>query len=401
MKILFLPKEFPHARVVGGPIIIYNRMKYLSQNHEVHLLSFIGEEQREFLPTVERYCQRIELLPFPKRRGAMRNIVDFLFFKTPNYMLTTYSKAYRDKVAEMAREENYDCIISEYTVMGQYLYRNKGIPVETVKVMSVHECYTTARYKVWKAEGFSREGIEAYLYYVKLKDYEFRMYESADLILTLTQEGKEELLGFNPDLNVEVVPHGVDVEHFHPYARNPEGNVIVFLGNFRHEPNVDAVLYFCAEIFPLIKIKVPDAVFYAVGQGPPSEILGLAQEGSVVVTGYVPDVKPYFDRAKVSVVPVRLGGGFRGKALEAMACGVPLVSTSLGAEGIGGRDREHLLIADQPEGFAEGVVQVLTDDGMNRKLSVNGRKLIEEKFSWQKGVEKLEEILKQAVARKN
>lgn len=398
MKILFLPKEFPHSRIVGGPIIIYNRIKYLSQKHEVHLLSFIREEQRQFLPSLERFCKRIELLPFPKRRGILRNIFDFIFIKKPNYFLMTYSKNFLDKVAEMAKEEHYDCIISEYSMMAQYIYNNRGIPSETKKIMSVHECYTIARRKLMRAKGFSWEGIKAFLYYVKLVGYEFKMYESADLVLTLTYEGKEELLGYNPRLKVKVVPHGVDVDYFNLEERKPEKNSIMFLGNFGHLPNVDGIIYFCKVIFPMIRKKIPDAKLYIVGQNPNQEIKDFDEKDKVIVTGFVDSVKPYFDLSMISIVPVRLGGGFRGKALEAMSCGLPLVSTDLGAEGIHGKDGEHFLIADKPEDFAEKVCQVLTDKDLYQKLSVNGRKLMEDEYSWQKGVEKLENILEKLTA---
>ncbi len=319
MKILFLPKEFPHSRIVGGPIIIYNRIKYLSQKHEVHLLSFIREEQRQFLPSLERFCKRIELFSFPKRRGILRNIFDFIFLKKPNYFLMTYSKNFLNKVAEMAKEEHYDCIISEYSMMAQYIYNNRGIPSETKKIMSVHECYTIARRKLMRAKGFSREGIKAFLYYVKLVGYEFKMYESADLVLTLTYEGKEELLRYNPRLKVKVVPHGVDVDYFNLEERKPEKNSIMFLGNFGHLPNVDGIIYFCKVIFPMIRKKIPDAKLYIVGQNPNQEIKDFDEKDKVIVTGFVDSVKPYFDLSMISIVPVRLGGGFRGKALEAMS----------------------------------------------------------------------------------
>jgi len=399
MKILFIPKEFPHSRVVGGPIIIYNRIKYLSQNNEVHLLSFIKEEQKQFLPSLERFCKRIELLPFPKRRGFLRNIFDFIFIKKPNYFLQTYSEAFLEKVAEMAQEENYDFIISEYSMMAQYIYQNKGIPSKTERIMSVHECYTIARKKILRARGFSQEGIKAFLYYIKLVGYEFKMYESADLVLTLTPEGKDELLKYNPRLKIKVVPHGVNVDYFNLAERKPEENSITFLGNFGHLPNVDGIIYFLKEIFPKIKEKISDVKLYIVGEAPTMEIKGFAEKDKVIVTGFVESVKPYFDISKISVNPVRLGGGFRGKALEAMACGLPLVSTSLGAQGIDGKDGEHFLLADNPKDFTEKVCQVLTDKNLYQKLSANGRKLMEDLYSWQKGVEKLEGILTEVLSK--
>lgn len=400
MKILFLPKEFPHAKVVGGPIIVYNRIKYLSRKHEVHLLSFIREEERKFISSLERWCKRIELLPYPKRVGGLRHVFSFFFSSIPNYMLNTYSQEFKEKVVDLAIEEKYDCIIAEYSVMGQYLYRNRRLPKDTVKIISVHECYTTARYKVFQMRKFSYEGLKALFYYLKLRWYEPRMYAAADKVLTLTEEGKKELLRYSSRLDIDVVPHGVDVDYFLPENRKPVGNSIIFLGNYRHEPNVDGVLFFYQHIYPRIRKMVPDVKFYIVGQDPPAEIRKLSRDSQVVVTGFVPDVRPYLYLGKVFVVFVRLGGGFRGKALEALAAGLPLVSNSLGAQGIGGRDGEDLLIADQAKEFAERVVCLLRDEKLAKKLSINGRKLVVQKFSWQKGVERLDGILIESVLEK-
>lgn len=234
MKILFLPKQFPHERVVGGPILIYNRIKHLSKRHEVHLLTFLNEEERKHLHTVEKYCLRLESVEYPKRQPLTKQITQFLLSRTPPYMLTTYSRGMENKLREMAEEERYDAIIAEYSVMGQYLYNLRGIiPESTAKVISVHECYTAARRMVFELKGFSRDGIAAYLHYLRLKGYEFRMYRSADKILTLTEEDRRVLLRFDPSLNVNVVPHGVDTEYFHPRDRRPRGDHLCFLGNYR------------------------------------------------------------------------------------------------------------------------------------------------------------------------
>ena len=393
MKILFIPKVFPHSRIVGGPIIVYNRIKYLSDNHEIHLLSFIKEEQKQYIPTLEKFCKRMEVVPYPSKRGVLRNIFDFFFSSRPNYMLQEYSRELEQKCAEMVSKENYDVVISEFTMMAQYLYKNRFIPKRTKKVMSVHECYTVARLKIMKKRPFSWEGLKAFLYYLRLRPYEFKMYADADLVLTLTPEGKEEILHYNSKLPIKVVPHGVNVDYFNPRERKPEKNAIMFLGNFGHMPNVDAVIYFYHEILPLLRKKIPDVKFYIVGQKPPPEIKEMAEKDKVIVTGFVESVKPYFDKSMVSVIPVRLGGGFRGKSLEAMASGVPVVSTSLGVEGVAGKDGEHFLLAETPQEFADKIYLLLTDEKLHKKLSENGRKLMIEKYSWQVGVKKLEKIL--------
>ena len=398
MKILFIPKVFPHSRIVGGPIIIYNRVKYLSADHEVHLLSFIREEQKQYIDTVGKYCKRVEHVPYPAKRGILRNIFDFFFSARPNYMLQEYSREMEQKVGEMVSQENYDVVISEFTMMAQYLYKNKYIPKSTKKVMSVHECYTVARLKLMKKQPFSWDAVKAFFYYVRLRPYEFKMYADDDLTLTLTPEGREEVLHYNKNLLVKIVPHGVDVDFFKPDKRKPEKNAVMFLGNFGHKPNVDAVVYFYTEILPLIREKIKDVKFYIVGQKPPQEILDYAEEDKVIVTGFVESVKPYFDRSLVSVIPVRLGGGFRGKSLEAMASGVPVVSTSLGVQGVDGKDGEQFLLAETAQEFADKVSLLLTDEILHKKLAENGRKLMLEKYSWQKGVEVLEQTLKELIA---
>jgi len=393
MKILFIPKVFPHAHIVGGPIIVYNRIKYLSANHEIHLLSFIKEDQKDFIDTVGRFCKRLETVPYPPKRSFLQNIFDFFFSSRPNYMLQQYSKELEKKVGEMVSAENYDVVISEFTMMAQYLYKNRFIPKKSKKVMSVHECYTVARLKIMKKKPFSWDAVKAFFYYIRLRPYEFKMYADADLVLTLTPEGREELLHYNKKLPVKVVPHGVDVDFFNPNKRSPEKDAIMFLGNFGHKPNVDAVIYFYHDVLPLIRKEIPDVKFYIVGQKPPKEILKFAEKDKVIVTGFVESVKPYFDKAQVSVIPVRLGGGFRGKSLEAMASGVPVVSTSLGVQGVDGKDGEHFLLAETPQKFADKVCLLLTDENLYRKLAENGRKLMIEKYSWQVGVKKLEKNL--------
>lgn len=393
MKILFLPKQFPHERVVGGPILVYNRIKHLSKRHEVHLLTFLSEEERRYLRTVETHCRRLESVGYPRKKTVTKQIIEFLFSRTPPYMLTTHSREMENKLGEMAEEERYDAIIAEYSVMGQYLYNLRGrIPESTVKVISVHECYTVARRAVFELKGLSKEGITAYLHYLRLKGYEFEMYRSADKILTLSEEDRRVLLKFEPSLEVQVVPHGVDTETFHPRNRRPTGDYLCFLGNYRHEPNVDAVLFFYDEVFPKVRRAHPEARFLVVGQDPPEEVKALSQDRAVSVTGYVPDVRPYLNMSKIFVAPIRLGGGVRGKTLEALSSGMPIVSTSIGVAGTGGVDGIHFLKADDPTKFAERTISILDDEELAEKLSVNGRRLAE-KFSYERGVEKLERIL--------
>jgi len=148
-------------------------------------------------------------------------------------------------------------------------------------------------------------------------------------------------------------------------------------------PNSDAALYFCREILPLIWNEMPDAKFYIVGKNPPESVRSLEKrESRIVVTGAVPDVRPYEERAKVFVVPLRIGGGTRLKILEAMSMSRPVLSTAVGAEGIEAKDGVHLELADRPEDFAARAVALLRDDARCRALGEAGRKFVRENYDW-------------------
>jgi len=232
-----------------------------------------------------------------------------------------------------------------------------------------------------------------------LKKYEFEMYRQADKVLTLTPQGKDELLEVSQDLDIAVVPHGVDIEKFG--FSHPEGEEkrLVFVGNYLHYPNADAMLHFLSDVWPGLKDLVPDVKLSIVGQGPPSELQAYAQEEGIEVTGRVDDVVPYLKKGRIFICPVRLGGGFRGKILEAMAVGRPIVSTSLGAEGIPAQDGENILIADKAEDFARNIHNLLSDASLYQKISRNGRRLVEDKYAWEKGVEVLEGVLEAMMAK--
>ncbi|WP_287154941.1 glycosyltransferase [Candidatus Solincola tengchongensis] len=393
MDILFLCKTLPHEKVIGGPILVYNRVRILSRRHNVSLLCFVPEEEREYQDSVARFCLDYRGVPMPGPRPFPRKAWDFLFSPVPIYFLNSRSPLMFEALREMVGKHCYDVVVSEYSAVAQYLFRNPDL-AGMKRVMSVHECYYLARRKAWRVQRFSREGVSALFNLKGLRRFEFEMYADADLVLTLTPEGRQELLDIRPDLRIEVVPHGVDVERFCVSGECEKEEAVMFLGNYPHDPNRDAVLYFHQRMWPRIRREVPSARFYVVGKDPTPDLLELAREDpSVVVTGTVEDVRPYFERSKVFVNPVRIGGGFRGKLLEAMAMGLPIVTTSLGAEGVEAEDGRDMVIADDPEEFAAAVIRLLRDDELCCRLGDSARRLAEERFSWEKGVERLERVL--------
>lgn len=193
------------------------------------------------------------------------------------------------------------------------------------------------------------------------KRRELEMYRKADIILTVTEEDKRVLLMEDAQLDVSVV------SNIHPLPERlvprAERRDLLFVGGFSHTPNVDAVLYFCREIFPLVKNRLPQTKLFVVGNSPPLEIVALASD-NLIVTGYVPHLTPYLESALVSIAPLRFGSGMKGKIGEAMAYGLPVVTTGVGAEGMRLTDGVDAMIANSPHDFAERVIRLMEDPAL-------------------------------------
>jgi len=218
---------------------------------------------------------------------------------------------------------------------------------------------------------------------ITMGNWETRYAERFDCCTAVSAADRRLMMKANPRLHVDVIPNGVDVEKYQPLPLPTEGLTpsLMFIGHMSYPPCVDAVLYFCREIFPLIRRTIPAVELWIVGRDPLPEVLGLNGNG-VHVTGRVEDVVSYYRQSTVCVVPLRAGGGTRLKILEAMALGRPVVSTTIGCEGLDVIDGEHLLVADSPVQFAQKTVCLLTEQQLYQHVVTEGRKLVVEKYDW-------------------
>ena len=210
------------------------------------------------------------------------------------------------------------------------------------------------------------------------KEAELAIYSRADALITVTEQDWRHIEGYLPAKQHFVIPN----IHSMPDSPgcSPSRSGLLFIGNFNHNPNKDAVFYFIKDIFPLVKKAAPDMTLRVVGSDPPDSIRGLRDKG-VTATGYVPSTEPYLQKARVSIAPLRYGAGMKGKIGEAMAHGLPVVTTSVGAEGMGLVHGETALIADTPEEFALYVVKLCSDDGLWSAMSENARLFIRNNYS--------------------
>ncbi len=209
---------------------------------------------------------------------------------------------------------------------------------------------------------------------------ELGVYRRADAVIVVTETDKRTLLDCMLDSRIAVVPtihqEADEVPEFHD--RTP--NSLLFVGGFEHSPNVDAVLFFCREILPLIRRSVADVSVTLVGDSAPEEVQSLASD-TIMLTGWVPDVTPYLHKHLVSIAPIRFGSGMKGKVAEAMANGLPVVLTRVAAEGMELTDGVTALIADSAEEFAAAVTRLLGDQALHGRLSTNGRQIARTRWS--------------------
>jgi GT2 family glycosyltransferase len=213
---------------------------------------------------------------------------------------------------------------------------------------------------------------------MNVKEQELATCSKSDVVITVTSEEKNVLLRDVPDLNVKILGtiHDV-VKNSPPFEKRKD---LLFIGNFGHKPNVDAILFFVKEVFPIVKDRITDIKLYVVGNRPTEEINALNSE-DVIVTGFVPDTHPYLDQCKVSIAPLRYGAGMKGKVGEAMQSGVPVVLTTVAAEGMDLNDRVEVLIADKPEDFAGAIEQLYMDKTLWDQLVANAKKKVEDTWS--------------------
>lgn len=205
----------------------------------------------------------------------------------------------------------------------------------------------------------------------------------------------KEALGGDP--SIHVVPNGVEIENYdYPESRKWSQD-IVLSGSMFYFPNADAAVFFANEIFPMVRDKFPSSRFVIVGARPTREVLRLRRIPGVIVTGGVPNVRPYIENAAVAVSPTRSGGGMQIKILEAMALGTPVVATRKALGGARVEPERHLLVADTAEEFARDVIRLLQDQALARRIRREARSLVEERFTWKRSAGMVAELYEEAL----
>lgn len=379
LRVLMLTARLPYPIDDGWKIRTYHLIKGWNESGaQVDLISFVHPEESGSRPQgFSDLCGDIRLVPREKSY-AWSDLFKGLVSKIP-FTIYNYSEPQMHyEVDQMLADRKYDIIQVEDIVMAQYLpVADLGV----IRILDMHNIESHLLERYAKNEPNFLKKIFALLTSRKLRSYEVDACKLFDKVLICSDEDKNILQQCGIGVPLEVLPNGVDCEYFCPPEKNCEANDLVFVGSMDYHANISGVLYFVHNVFPLILRRHPETLFIIVGKNPPEIIQNLAND-HILVTGMVPDVRPYLARARVVVVPLLVGGGTRLKILEAMAWGRPIVATSLGAEGIKASHGENILLADTPPAFAEHVVDLLGDSDKCRKIGRVAREFVMAFYAW-------------------
>jgi len=391
MKILIISNTFPYPPDTGEKIRNFNLIKHLSQNNHISLILLVNSFcKKEFLQEVGKYCSSVEtvLLKRCSKLEHLPGIVGYLISGKPIASKFVFSKEMVRKIIQKILSEKFDIIQIEHSIMAPYI---NAIPKNnrSKKVLTFHNIGFVQFRRMFKIEKNIYKKTRFLLNWFPMKRWELKIAENFDLCITMSDIDKKFLINFNPKLDISVVPNGIDTKKCSILPTDSSNNNILFIGKMEYEPNVDAVLFFYKEIFQIIKKQILNAKFFIVGSNPPKKIMRLGKDKNVIVKGYVDCINPYYENCALSIVPLRAGGGTRLKILEAMALGRPVVSTSIGAEGLEVEDGKNIMIADNTEEFAEKVMMLLRNKDKYKKIVENARRLVED---WEKISKKLNNV---------
>lgn len=382
MRILVLEHLLPAPLDSGAKLRSFCTLKALASRHELMMLSYVRtDDEHAHLDDLKSICGRIELIPLVRSRTRdARDAVKCLVGGRSFIITRDFRDHMRQALDRAIRDFRPGVIHIDHLQMAQFVGPDAGCAT----VLDQHNVESTIIRRIAETSRSPLTRVYAGIEWPKLQRFELQACARCDLVLTVSEEDKAELQRQDPSLaNVEALPIGIDTETFSPVDRSPGSKNILFLGTMYWPPNVDCVHYFCREIMPIVRKSVPDCTFTIAGQRPVKSVVALSSDPAVRVTGYVDDVREVAKDCGVFVVPLQAGSGVRVKILNAMSMGLPVVSTTVGAEGIDGVGGEDLLIADAPDDFAQAVVRVLTDPDLASALSRNARRLACEKYSWE------------------
>lgn len=394
LRVLFVSPYLP-SRIRVRP---YNLIKYLARRgHKITLLALVppGEDDND-LDTLQDWCRELQTVPLPRWRTVW-NGLRALPSQTPLQAAYSRSPQMAACLKQIQAEERFDVVHVEHLRGAELSYAVNGTPTVFDSVDSI----TLLFEQVLAAGPNWRSRLMAGLDLARTRRYEGRLLTRYARVLVTSPRDKEALanLSVDPAQNDKLVilPNGVDLTYFSPMGLQRDPVTIIFTGKMSYHANVAAALDLATKIMPLVWRQFPEARLTVAGKDPSPELLELAADPRITVTGTVPDLRPYLAQATVAVTPIRYGVGIQNKVLEALAMATPVVSTPQATSALQVQPGRDLLVGDTPQAIARAIITLLGDQDLRQQVGQAGRRYVETHHDWQIAAERLEQVYREAM----
>jgi sugar transferase (PEP-CTERM/EpsH1 system associated) len=384
--------DFLHPTNRGGQIRTLETLKCLHKRHEVHYAGLWNPKFPEGPERAHEYASHV----YPVRRKVVDKtspafliqLAQGLVSEIPVAVFRHQSAELRATVDRLLREHSFDHVVCDFLSSAPHFSDLSGAVLFQHNVEAM----------IWNRH-VEQAGSPARRYYFRrqarvMLEYERKVCSTVKSVIAVSAADAKTMRELYGVKRVSAVPTGVDVSYFQPEGETPATTDLVFVGSMDWMPNIDGVVWFVNEVLPLIRKKLPDCSLAVVGRTPGREVTSLAErDANIRITGTVADVRPWLWQSKAAIVPLRIGGGTRLKIYEAMAARTPVVSTTIGAEGLDIAPGENILIADSPEAFAEACVRLVSDSAERRRVADAAWRHVATKHSWEAAAVEFERAL--------
>jgi polysaccharide biosynthesis protein PslH len=392
MKVLWVNANYLHPTTKGGQIRTLEMLKHIHRRHEVHYATFEDPSNEEGPRRAREYSAKVHAwrhnAPSRNSPAFYGQVLKGAVSPLPVAISRWYSRAMEQGLARLAAQERFDVAICDF------LAPAVQFPNIEKALLFQHNVETM----IWRRHA-EHAGDPIRRLYMSLQarrmfNFEGSVCRRAGHIVSVSKSDTDTMRELFGVTRISDVPTGVDVDYFNPAGKSGEPVDLVFVGSMDWLPNIDGMTWFLDEILPLIRRRRPSCSVAIVGRKPPQSLLDRAAADKLLrVTGTIPDIRPWLWGARVSIVPLRIGGGTRLKIYEAMAAGAPVVSTAVGAEGLDVQQGENILLADDPAAFAECCLGLLADEGRRGGLASVARTHVVRHYSWDGVARSFEAIL--------
>jgi len=380
MKILFVTARFPYPPEKGDKAIPYYRLKYLSQTHEITLLTFYEtKKELRHMDKIKPYCKEMVAIKKSILKSLFNMLVFGFFSKFPFQVLYYRYGTFRKELLRLLAAGDFD-------ILHVYMLRIAGYgeDVQLPKIVELIDSMQLNFQRRMQLETFPKN-LFFRLELARLIPYENRLVKKYHRAIVVSKKDRD-YIGHE---NVVDISLGVNTDEFKKKGDLADNKTIVFTGNMGYFPNKNALLWFLKKCFDLIRQKVPDVRLIIAGKNPGAKIKRYDDGEAVRVLGYVDSIADVLNTARVAVAPMQAGSGMQFKILEAMACGLPVVTTSIGLGAIPAKNKKTALIADEPGDFANCCITLLNDYSVANSIGQKSMQMVRKMFSWEKNISSL------------